>query len=607
MDTSNNTPTLIFKKTANPFYNSGVIGFYRNCKQFLREHGDQFPEFRLGAIEGNELILDYPQEDKLISFLEEVYYYMGKRYYDTATEKQKTTPENIYFTTTEDGNLTPNLFPKMNTYGLSHLFTNNAQGVTRFEENSVKFEKLKEQDARQAQEIEDHFAAKKIKLLKKIYFNEPYTKLTRLELNARLLQEGTQFCPITGEGYKTLIEAKNISPFISGLANFNTHLSASEKKISWKALYVIRFAPAVCFYSYHDNYESLICHLFEAGTLESLQIAYEPSLFFQREVLEHENYRINFQLGEFSYPRKDTESFKLSIGRDVNWPSELTFMLLYRFYVAQFKSKITEETMELDLFSDEVLQKIPLTLITFQADQFASTLRPKIYEEYHHLLFIFRLLYLLEDSSVDQLIQLRDIWSGLRYANNKAQAFKKQKKTYSKGLKLERQIRAEIFEAILNRESILNLFEKFYADLFSALLDGNATEYRNYRALFNFFKLYQNLIPMNLDKEMQEYAINMGISIGQGIIRFDNPDGGNAKTNIKIGRKYIIDLRNARTLEQLLQALERIMFKYQINIKRELLSNINASNFMLIKQFAVIAALNQINPKLTNYSPTEQN
>lgn len=599
------TGSITFKKAANPFYNSGIIGFYRNCKQFLVEHAHDYPEFKLSEIKDNELRLDYSAENLLIPFLEEVYYYMGKKYYDTATEKQKNSPENIYFSFTEDAGLVPHLFPKMNTYGLSNLFTNNAQGVTRLEENSVKFEKIIEQNPAQAKEIEDHFAAQKIKLLKKTYFNEPYTKLTRLELNLRSLQPGDQLCPITGENYKALVEAKNISPFLSGLANFNTHFSSSEKKIGWKALYIIRFAPAVCFYSYQDSYESLICHLFEAGTLESLQYAYEPSLYYQREVLERDNYRINFQLGEFSYPRKDGEAYKLSIGKDVTWPSELTFMLLYRFYILKFKDKITEETLESDLFTDEVLQKTPLSLITFQANKFASTLRPKLYEEYHHLLFIFRMLYLLEDSNAENPVQLKDVWNGLRYASSKTQSIKSN--NYNKGAKLERQTRAEIFEAILYRESILHLFEKFYFDLFGALLDGNAPEYRNYRALFNFFKLYQNLIPMNLEKEMQEYAINLGVSIGQGIIRFDNPDGDNVKTNIKIGRKYIIDLRNARTIEQFLGAIERIMFKYQINVKKDLLGNINAYNFLLIKQFAVISALNQINPKLANYSTTEQN
>lgn len=602
MDTSI-TNTLVFSKTANPFYNAGLIGFHRVGKQFLRERGSEFPDFELSEITGNEFTLHHQGSQKLVSFLEEVYYYMGKRYYDTATEKQKNTPENIYFKKDDAGRLVPHLFPKMNTYGLSHLFTNNAQGVTRYEDNSVKFEKIKEQTPDQAIEIDEHFAAKKIKRLNKIYFNESYTKLTRLELSERLLQAGSLCCPITGECYKTLVEAKNVSPFVSGLANFNTHLSTSEKKISWKALYVIRFAPAVCFYSYHNNYETFIGHLFESGTLEGLDFTYETSLYFQREMLEKENYRINFQLGDFSYAKKGGETFNFSISKDLNWSSELTFMLLYRFYVLQFQSKITEETIETDLFSDEALQKIPLSLITFQADQFASTLRPNSYEEYHHLLFVFRLLYLLEDAP--EPIQLKEIWSGLRYANSKTQTIKGN--NYAKGSRLERQTRAEILEAVLKRESILHLFEHFYFDLFGALLDGKATEYRNYRALFNFFKLYQNLIPMNLEKDMQEYAINLGISIGQGIIRFDNPDTDNVKTNIKVGRKYIIDLRNARTIEQFLQAIERIMFKYQINIKRELLSNINASNFLLIKQFAVIAALNQINPKLANYSSTEQN
>ncbi len=53
------TGSITFKKAANPFYNSGIIGFYRNCKQFLLEHAQDYPEFKLSEIKDNELRLDY--------------------------------------------------------------------------------------------------------------------------------------------------------------------------------------------------------------------------------------------------------------------------------------------------------------------------------------------------------------------------------------------------------------------------------------------------------------------------------------------------------------------------------------------------------------------
>ncbi len=595
---------LKFTKSANPFYNAGIIGFYRSCLDFLDRYGEEYSEFNILPISRNDLTLEYSaSNERLISFLEAVYYHMGRRYYDTATEKQLNNPENIYFTE-DKGQLVPHLFPKMNTYGLSHLFTNNAQGTTIREEDSMKFEALKKENPEKALQIEDIFKAKKIGLLKKLYFNNPYTKLTRLDLTSKLLLEGKNSCPITGEKFKTLVDAKNISPFISGIASFNSHLSVSAKNISWKALYIIRFAPSVCFYSYQDNYKTFIGHLFEAGNLEALQNSYISSLYFQRDVLEKTNYRINFNLGAFEYTRKDGDKIQ-DLGKDVSWSAEITFMLLYRFYTLFFKDKITEESIEKDIFSDEILEKIPMTLITFRASEFGKTLRPDLYEEYDQVMFIFRFFYLMENANSSGDVQFKDIWNGLKASTRTSESMKKGNK--SEGYKLERKIRSQIAEAILKRQSILYLFEDFYFTLFGALLDGQSTGYRNYRMLLDFFKLYQNLVPMSLDKELQEYAINLGVSIGQGIVRYENPDGGDTKTNIKIGRKYIIDLRNARTIEQFLQAVERIMFKYSINVRKDLLSNIDDQNFMLIKQFAVIGALNQINPKLTNISQTDQN
>lgn len=599
----NDLKKIVFKKTANPFYNAGIIGFHRIASQYLREHAGEYSGVRIDQIIGNEFLLKYSEEEVLLPFLEEVYYYMGRIYYDTVTDKQKSDPKNIYFVVDGD-KLNYYLFPRMKTYGLSYLFTNDAQGVTRLDVNSQKLETLKKNNPDLAFKVENTFKSKGIKIGKKIYFNEPYTKLTRLVLNSKHLVGGGEFCPITGEKYKFLVEAKNISPFLSGLSNFNSFLSSSERKISWKALYIIRFAPVVCFYSYHNNYENFVGHLFEAGSLEALNDSYIPSLYHPKEVLSQnkQNYRINFDLGSFSYSKKDGDNYNVDISSDAKWTSELTFTLIYRFFSLFFRDKITEETQESVLFSDEILQKIPLTLITFEANKFASTIRPSSYVEYDQLVFIFRLLYQLETSNLDSPIQIRDIWRDLKFTNSRIQAYRS--RDYEKGMKLERQHRANIFDAILKKNSILHHYEKFYFDIYNAYFEEMTSVHRKYKSLFNFFKLYQKLVPMNLSHEMQEYAIKMGISIGQGIIHFDTSNTGESdvKTNIKAGRKYIIDLRNARTLDQFLKAIERIMFKYQINIRREILEGVNVQNFVLVKQFAVISALNQINPILSPFS-----
>ena len=96
---------------------------------------------------------------------------------------------------------------------------------------------------------------------------------------------------------------------------------------------------------------------------------------------------------------------------------------------------------------------------------------------------------------------------------------------------------------------------------------------------------------------MQEKAFKLGSSIGMAIVNFDNPENGNdKKSNAKNGRKYIIDLNKSRTLDQFNDAIIRIMNKYHLQVNSELFKeNLSDENFSLIKQFAIIGALNVIN------------
>jgi hypothetical protein len=585
---------IVFKKAGNPFLDSGIIGLYRMSHRFLRREKGQFPSVAVSGLEGNQLSISADGEEELMKYLEEVYYFMGNEYYDTVTQKQEEEQLNVYFEERDEG-LVPHHFPRISTYGLTHLFTNNAQGTTRIESNSCKLVALKEERPDYAEFIESYFKEKKIKLGKKVYLNGPYTKLTRLKLDKKYLLKGPQICPLTGECFKALVEAKNVSPFLSGLSNFNTFLSSSEKQISWKALYLIRFAPAVCFYSYHNKYESLICHLFTSDKLENLDVFYDRAMYVTKDELKRTGYSVNIQLNSFSYPRKDQEALVIDTAKDAVWPSELSFMLIYTFYNQHLKTRLGDASV-LDFFEDAPILNRPITLVTFKADKFASTMRPNSYEEYNQIKFVLRLLYLLETGIEGKSIPISELWRGLRFNSPKAQIVKKQ--DFQKGKALERKIRAEVLESIMNARSILPTIESLYYDAFNSLVNQESAGYRNYKVLFDFLTLYEKIVNMELDQDLQEYAINLGTSIGQGILRFDG-SGEDEYSRAKGGRKYIIDLRNSRTLDQFLQAIERIMFKYQIGVKKDLMSRITNRNFMLVKRFAVISALNQLNPILS--------
>ena len=104
-----------------------------------------------------------------------------------------------------------------------------------------------------------------------------------------------------------------------------------------------------------------------------------------------------------------------------------------------------------------------------------------------------------------------------------------------------------------------------------------------------------------MDKSLQQRAINLGKSIGQGIINFDSPKNENEKkANAKNGRKYLISMHKARNIAQFREVLIRIQRKYSIAIANEIIENLDDSNYIAIKQYAQISALNTLNIVLSN-------
>ncbi len=591
--------SITFNRTANIFINTGIVGLNRFIKKYLIAYPKAFPSLEVSPLSKDELTISC---ERLMEFLEEIYYFMGKEIYDTPSQKQLEENYNVYYI--EKTNEFKR-FPKMNTYGLTHLLTNNAQGVTRKKENAPKFAQLLKEKPPIAKKIKSYFDSNNIKMLSKVYLDEPYTKITRLEINEKYLAEGKLRCPIIGESFKKLLEAKNVSPFISGLSNFNSFLGSSEKYISWKAMYLIRFAPTLCYYSYQNNYDTIICNFFNSNNLENIGKLYETPMFRQKEEMAKITFRLNFNLKDFTVKRKGAEDFKVETTSDAVWESEIAFMLLYTFYKDQFEAQIIGEVQDkeayFDPFEDTPFDNIPISLVTFRADKFASTLRPNFYEEYNNIKYILRLIYQLEANE----IPFQSIWLGLKLNSQKAKMMKSKPKTFGKGKAVERQIRAIVLGKLLKGHTIIKEIEKLYFDSYQLLVANENPGYRNYIKLLDFLLLYEKSINFgnhkNMNENLQQRAVNLGKSLSYGILNFDNPKDANAKkTNAKAGRKYIIRLHKARTLEQFTEALISIMKKYGVSISNEILENLSKDNFILVRQYAVIGALNGINVILSS-------
>ncbi len=590
-----------FFKTANIFVNTGIVALYRYINRFQSEN-DEFGEIT------NELMSDklVVENERVLELLEEVYFYMGREVYDTASAKQRRKKENAYYDEDDDEFVR---FPKIKTYGLTHLLTNDAQGTTRNEDNWIQIKKLEKKNPELANKFKNYFDKYNLKLLSKVYFNEPYTKITRIELNEKYFEEGDNDCPIIGKGFKHLVDGVNTSPFLSGLRNFNSHLNSSDIKVSMEALYLLRFSPALSMYSYYNGYDSFTASFFNSSTLTNINSLYDDEFFYLKEEMEHMKlpFHRNIKFENFKFAKKDGEEVEIDSGAGAYSTNEVTFLLIYTFFKKKFQTEIDAQEIDvkIDPFEGSPFEYVPISLATFKADAFASTMRPNFYEEYSNIKFIVRLLYKMENHE-SKRIPIREFWQGLliilpRYEHK--QRFDKSR------AHAERQIRQSVISKILKGKSVLSDLEELFSKSYLILTNGKQCGYRRYDLLTEFLKIYEpaiNFGGINMDKSLQQKAINLGKSIGYAIVNYESPKNNKEKkVNAKNGRKYLIGLHKARTIDQFRDAIIRIQNRFTLSVSNEILENMDEQNFKAIKQYAQISALNTLNVVLSNQKSEE--
>lgn len=583
-----------FNKTSNIFINTGIVALYRYLGKFERKHPEQELSYKLLD---NQLIVE---AENILSVLEDVYYFMGKDIYDTSSKKQIDKLENVYYNVEKD---LFHRFPKMYTYGLAGLLTNNAQGTTKTKENSPKIANLEKEQPELASKIKTYFKQNNLTLLSKVYLNEPYTKITTLDLDVKYWMQGKINCPIIGEGFKNLVNAINISPFIKGLSNFNSFLGSSDGKISQKALYLLRFSPALSMYTYYNGYDSFTSSFFNSNSLKKINGFYSDEFFFETEVMQAWKmpFNRNIKLHNFQSSKKDNEKYSINSGEDSFSPQEITFLILLTFYKNKFADELSLNDIE-KFNSDDILSLLeidssPVSLVTFKADKFATTLRPNYYEEYTNVKFIIQLIHKLETNKKLR-VPIREIWRGLIIKSSKSKA----PNDYNK--KLQHQKRIRVIDSILKGKSILAIIESLFQKSFLLLANGENPGYRRYDLILEFLRVYEQSINFGttiMEESLQQRAIGLGKSIGYAILNYDNPKNINEKkANAKNGRKYLIGLHKARTIEQFRENLIRIQRKYQVSVANEILESLNEKNYVAIKQYAQLGALNSLNVILSN-------
>lgn len=599
---------ITFNQTHNVFLDNGIVAVYRYLRRVANGELADLKAFSLTesthfALEPNKLWIHYPD---LFGLLDALYYAMGREVYDTYTDKQFAEGGNLFFRKGANGELTAEPFPKMNTYGLTELLTNNAQGTTSNDANTEKIESIKKRDPVLAKKIENEFNSRKLKLLSKVYFNERYTKLTRLEPPQHAYFEpGPNPCYLTGESVKRLVDAQNISPFISGISAFSSHRSTNDKKVSWKALYLSRFAPATCFYQYPSKLrDALNVYLVYSDNLTNLYGLLRDKfdkITRPADVLRQQEYIANFPMSDENNALGRAGDF---IGRNEN-----LFYLLHTLYNnVMGKRLLVEEREMLQMLG---LADRSIGIVSIRAESFAATMRPNQFENLHHVKFIFALIHRLGQ----QQVSIPHVWQSLKLIKPSLQSNRDR-------YRMERQFRERFVEKVLNAQSILSDMEGFFNDCYGYLLDvlnepGKSIGFKRYNDLLDFTSNYETIVrTMNMETEAEKatfeklrtIAIDLGKQIGAGIRYYNPSPTGDPKqeitkaeqiTNCRQGRKYIVALGKANQFETFLKQLRRIEIRLARSYNKEFLEQIDPKSFIWVKEFILISALNIINPVLS--------
>lgn len=574
---------------------NGTVGLYlylkRGDKELKSEH--KF-DYRI-ELSDSQLIIE---SERLFDLLEEVYYMMGREVYDTYTDKQMSEKGNLYFYENESKILKHKPFPKMNTYGLTELLTNNAQGITRSEENTVKIAEIEKSDHQKAQVIKEAFETEKIKILSKIYFNERYTKITRLvKPEIGYFTEGKYNCSLTGGRYKKVVNDQCISPFVSGITNFNSHLSTSDKRISWLAMYLCRFAPAACFYAYENKLrERLMVYLFHHSTLTGLAELWESSRLPQIKNIDDLRHTDN----EFTRNFQVLNSLKKYSG-DFQLTNDNLFSILYTFDKMAINKA---NTFDEDPLAEYNVQN-NYSIVSIKVDQYASTMRPNRMEIIDNIEPLIQLIRLIEEPiEGERSIYWTDILKDLLF-------IKASLATNKKARRFEREFREIILGKIFKTKSIRSDMADFIVDCYAQTLDGDG-RFRKYSNLVEFVKRYENLITDMEEekKKIRDASIKLGTQIGINILNWSKSDGGriDQKQNARQGRKYIVLLRKARTYEKFIEAITRIQGRFQFPINKEgFIEAVSEDNFSEFRDFAILQATNILISEFSKKSDTQNN
>ena len=568
-----------YKRTGNVYLNAGIAGIAERLQVLVLQKDYTLTlgyDFEWGW--GNNLL--WIESHRLIDLLEHLYYEMGKVYYDHPTKNI----DGNYFYDLNASSFSP--FPRMQTYGFGVLLNNNR--VNTSTPHAINLKHASKNDKLEILQIAEKaklfYRAQGKELGATLYLNQPYTKVPKLEFHEKFLIDGSKICPLTGEGYKYLIDDSATNPTASKLPSFLSNASTSTSKIGWKSAYAMRFSVVLALYRYSRDYRSLYCYFYDHPDLETLYIIYSQIrniVYLEDDAKQESNHLSNIRLAPLGLG--GTKNAQLA-SSDFVHPNEILFQLIYTLGKALYDLS-TDDRGLLKRAEDDK----GINLYLLRADKFAGTMRPNTFTAFNHFAYVRRYIEAAQKFGIDWghvLASLRIHLPG-------------KERDWSK----ERLPRETLLKKLIVGQSFLEEMKTIFLGGYTLHLSGDGAGYKRWSQLAKLTK-FNEFGPMSnhneAGKTFREKAYKLGTQIGRAIM--DSGETGTAARDVaKSGRKYIIDLDKSRTYDDFLEAVKRIQLRYERSVSKELfIELIDDSNFRTAKLLATIGALNVLlNSKLS--------
>ncbi len=557
---------LRFPKLNHFWFDSGILGLYRTAIDIVEPETISSVNI---SISSNGIVFEgvVPAIHKL---LEKAYWNLLYKHYNRSNTNQIQRNEGFYFDIATNSFCR---FPKVESTPIAKLLRPKyAQPLN--DKKSIKYEdpkryKLPEgyeslQSELEAflEEIEKREGKKLPPTGSKLLVNGKNAYQPKVDIASlfKICKTKGKSCFICGDNKKKLVNSSGIFPFLSGpdgALSFNT-LGSSPQDVCCKCAFIGKFVPVNGFYWCNTKPRNQI----------------DMRLFFpySSDLTKMNDVYGAFHAAEFDDPNL-LRNFEHGLGGYFQRPYELTFAFLYTLYVKSFKDKkatttseIENATFELDFAQlyELALSTASLEFIVIATESLGDTQMGKMIWPFQDSVYFFRLLGTIEKSG----IRLKDVMQKL--------VDHEQSKNENKTL-----VRNRVCERILKKQSTLDLVEQYIFHMCKS-------EDKNIAPLNEFVLHYEAILKeggKGMDQIGVDAAVKLGKRIGASIAKSQNPKKGD-----------LFALRKTRKLEDFLNEVNRVQFKYNISVPTEIYDGyLNRETFAEFKQFCMIAALNAFN------------